>query len=87
MLEDRFTSLTLPPARAHVELAEIAENEQQERARAGPVEPVVRADDERGQIDDGHLLFGLDIAALLRQLPLAQHDEGHDRQHDQQQIL
>ncbi len=72
---------------AHVKFAEIAENEQQERACPGAVEPVVCADDERCQIDDSHLLFWLDIAAFLRQLTLPQHDEGHDRQHDQQQVL
>ena len=81
MLEDRFTSLTLPPAVRTSSLPRL----QKMRSRNVPcraVEPVVRADDERGQIHDRHLLFGLDIAALLRQLPLAQHDEGHDRQHD-----
>ena len=78
--------LDVAARRAHVELGKIAENEQQERPGAGPVEAVVRADDEGGEVHDRHLLFGLDVAALLRQLPLAQHDEGHDRQHDEQQI-
>ena len=39
------------------------------------------------EVYDRHLLFRLDLPALLRQLPLLQHDERDDRQNKEQQVL
>ena len=72
---------------AHIQLTKIAEDKQQERARAGAIKAIICADQERSQIYNGHLPAGGNFPALLRQLPLPQYDKGNNRQHNQQQIL
>ena len=70
-----------------IHLGKIAEDQQQESSGTGAVETIIGTHHKGGSPNDCPLKPGVDLTLLLRKLLLLEHDKGHHRQHDQQQVL